>query len=477
MNNDTEYLYSAFISYKQSDAHKLISHTLQKLIETYRVPKELTHVKVTKNKLKKVFLDITDLSAVSNLPQELEQKIASSEFLIVLCSTDTITSKWVILEIEAFLRLRDKDHIVFLITEGNYDSSVKPIIDRINETSETQDKSIKKLNHDKLRISEPLAINISDKSPAKSIKKLNLDKLKIISRLVYCDHDELLQRDNKRKKRNLTYLATLSIALSGIFATLSIYAFYMKTLADNNAQAEYRARINAQHNLVASKLTLSVLEHNNNRYRASARYAKEALLIEKTHSTKLALWDTLSYLPEESVYDTKDFPGLGLAIINDNRVAVASKTGATLIDKFGTIEKIPHEANMNLDLFYIAKYNHLLSLDSNGKVTYLNLNTNKVDSELYTRSGFASVGNNRLAIGGKTGLSVYDIKETLLDEIFTMPKDKGDSSVAISNDGNIIYYLSDNAIHSFDINTRNTIWSKNIPDGLGRIFVSTNGHL
>ena len=103
--------YWAFISYNHRDAK--IAATLQRMLETYRVPQRLVGTRTTVGevpaRLKPVFRDRDELQASTDLRAVVLEALAQSRYLIVICSPDSARSEWVtreIIELTAMLTRR-----------------------------------------------------------------------------------------------------------------------------------------------------------------------------------------------------------------------------------------------------------------------------------------------------------------------------------------------------------------------------------
>ena len=97
-----EYKYFAFISYSHKD--EAFARWIQRKIEGYRFPVSLLkkHPEIPK-KLRPTFRDETELSG-GVLNKEIEAGLLSSEWLIVLCSSNSAKSQWVSKEVDFFLQ-------------------------------------------------------------------------------------------------------------------------------------------------------------------------------------------------------------------------------------------------------------------------------------------------------------------------------------------------------------------------------------
>lgn len=115
------YHYTAFVSYSRAD--KRIGESFQRAIERYRIPKPLvarnTLFGPVPKRLIPVFRDITDSSAAGDLGTRIQQALADSAFLIVLCSPHSAASRWVNVEIESYKRLGGRDRIIAILVDGD----------------------------------------------------------------------------------------------------------------------------------------------------------------------------------------------------------------------------------------------------------------------------------------------------------------------------------------------------------------------
>ena len=87
--------YKAFISYRHTERDKKIAGKLQKKLESYKPPKG-----IASEEKWKIFRDETELSSNANLSTKIKEALDTSEYLIVICSESTKTSRWCLEEID-----------------------------------------------------------------------------------------------------------------------------------------------------------------------------------------------------------------------------------------------------------------------------------------------------------------------------------------------------------------------------------------
>ena len=104
------YLYDAFISYRHVDLDRKWAEWLIEALESYRLPKALQD-RGFPPRLRKIFRDVDEAPASSDLNDAIKQALVDSRFLIVVCSPYTPRSKWVEREIQMFNELGRADHL------------------------------------------------------------------------------------------------------------------------------------------------------------------------------------------------------------------------------------------------------------------------------------------------------------------------------------------------------------------------------
>lgn len=102
MNTKKTNKYFAFISYKREDEEWAI--WFQHEMEHYHLPVTLNGRSDLPSEFRPVFRDIDELKA-GNLPEQIYDALASSSYLVVICSPNSAKSKWVNKEIADFIEI------------------------------------------------------------------------------------------------------------------------------------------------------------------------------------------------------------------------------------------------------------------------------------------------------------------------------------------------------------------------------------
>ncbi|MGB8377843.1 MAG: toll/interleukin-1 receptor domain-containing protein, partial [Rhodanobacteraceae bacterium] len=112
--------YRAFLSYSHRDSGW--ADWLQRALETYAVPSRLVGLKteagVIPARLVPIFRDRDELPSATDLSREVNDVLAQSACLIVICSPHSAQSHWVDEEIRAFQRLGRANRIFCVIVAG-----------------------------------------------------------------------------------------------------------------------------------------------------------------------------------------------------------------------------------------------------------------------------------------------------------------------------------------------------------------------
>lgn len=125
---ERRYKYWAFISYSHAD--DVWGAWLHKALERYRVPRGLVGRNMADGKVprgvKPIFRDREELASASSLPQRINEALAQSRHLIIVCSPRSAVSRWVNEEIKTFKKLGREDRVLCLIVDGEPNATDKP---------------------------------------------------------------------------------------------------------------------------------------------------------------------------------------------------------------------------------------------------------------------------------------------------------------------------------------------------------------
>lgn len=260
--------YDAFISYRHMPLDMEIAKKLHKGLETFPVPASVRE-STGKKKIERVFRDQEELPIGSNLTEEISAALEESEYLIVVCSHYTPESIWVQREIETFISMHDRSHVLAILVEG-----------------EPEDSFPKQLTiDDEGNPVEPLAADVRGATKAEQNKKFNTELLRLAAPILGCSYDDLKQRHRERMIRRMVIEIS---ALAGVVAAAgALFGLYnakvakeMETLAnDKAALAEQMSSLAAEKTQLADDIMLEYQEKLQNQSRFYAQKS-QALMAE-----------------------------------------------------------------------------------------------------------------------------------------------------------------------------------------------------
>lgn len=201
-----EYKFKAFISYRHVPRDMAAAKALHTLIERYTIPVGRKETAFTPRKKWKVFRDEEELRVTSDLPQSIHDALDASEFLIVICSPESMDSLWVHREIAYFLRHHDQEHILTVVTAGDPGQMIPDLLFRVSAEG-----------YDTSRMKEPLYMDIRAGNSRNMKRLLKAHFLKLAATLHGCAYDDLVMRDQRHRKRRMLLW---SIGISCIAAVI-----------------------------------------------------------------------------------------------------------------------------------------------------------------------------------------------------------------------------------------------------------------
>ena len=222
----TEFRYKAFISYSWADAAwgKWLHHAL----ETYRTPAALVGkdgaLGPVAARLIPLFKDREEEAAGASIGKAVEAALASSEFLIVVCSPRSAASDWVNREVAWFKTHRDPNRILALIVDGEPGAGEAECFPRALTHRVEPDRTITAEPED-----APLAADARVSGDGK-----RMARLKLAAALLGVGLDELVGRDDRRRALRQRWVTAGSLLFAGSMAGLASFAIQ----ARNEAQVQ-----------------------------------------------------------------------------------------------------------------------------------------------------------------------------------------------------------------------------------------------
>lgn len=272
--------YSAFISYKHGELDTFAAENLHKAIETFKVPNNIRKM-TGRKKIERVFRDKDELPISSNLADNISNALQNSEYLIVVCSPRTPESYWVQKEIETFIGMHDREHVLAVLIEGEPDEAFPEQLRFAEQVHKRQDGT---LAVERIPV-EPLAADLRSTDKKELKKRLKTEILRIMAPLLGCGYDDLRQRHRERRLRRTIGICAgvsacfLAFGLYSTYNTIQINRQYrVKQMNQSRYLAETSQRLLGEGDReLAVKIALEALPEydgaNDRPYVAEAEYA------------------------------------------------------------------------------------------------------------------------------------------------------------------------------------------------------------
>jgi tetratricopeptide (TPR) repeat protein len=237
--------YVAFVSYSHVD--RKVARWLHRSIEGYRLPARLRETAVDlgrrDGRLAPVFLDREDLPSSTDLAESVRIALAESDAMIVVCSPHAARSRWVDEEIRLF-KAMGRDHRIMCLVVGGEPRAAEKGLPAEQECLPPALRYV--VDADGVVTDrpapEPLAADLRRGGDTRRDAKL-----KLVAGLLGTGLDELRQRDQMRRQRQLVAVGAASTIGCIAFAGLAFSAFMQRN------EAERQRRLAEQKSLTAER--------------------------------------------------------------------------------------------------------------------------------------------------------------------------------------------------------------------------------
>lgn len=221
----TAFGFGAFISYRHAAADRRFAKWLHGELETFRTPGKLVQ-QGARARVGKVFRDEEELAASANLSAEIDAALKASEFLVVICSPRAPASRWVNEEIKRFRELGRGHRILACLIEG--------------EPAESFPPALLSTLHD--GTPEPLAADFRKAADVNTASTRRMARLKLLSTLVGCRFDDLVLREQARRRRLQAIGTSVLLAVLAVITALALVAMQQRDEARTQRTEAERQR-------------------------------------------------------------------------------------------------------------------------------------------------------------------------------------------------------------------------------------------
>lgn len=227
--------YWAFLSYSHVDQRW--AAWLQRALETYAVPRRFVGRTTSAGppaprRLRPVFRDLDELRADADLGERLQTALRQSAYLIVICSPAAASSAWVNEEVRQFKAGNPTGRVLALIVAGEPFASDDPQL----ADQECFPKALRvRVGADGALTNERIEPSAADLRPGHDSRRRAL--LRLIAGMLSVDLDELVDRDGRRRHRQLLALSAVSVGVAASMCALAV-----ATMLERNAAVTQRGR-------------------------------------------------------------------------------------------------------------------------------------------------------------------------------------------------------------------------------------------
>ena len=480
-----KYKYDAFISYRHVEPDLTIAEILHDMIEKFNIPKHLRTVSndgslIDDKHVFRVFRDREELST-KDLSTMIEEAIANSENLIVICSKRTSLSPWCRKEVQLFKKIHGANNIIPILIEGEPDESFIDELKNlkatfINSENVEEEKNIELLAAD-IRPDEVKSPSFkgyeilqNSKDPKlNELTKKSLDILKkseiyrIVASMLNVNYGDLKLRHQERYLKRIIY-TSVAASIAMLIFVVSVTTLYLKSVVSERKANEQSSLMTLnmanEANLQGNRM-LGVLIAQEAMKKVSPKMEKynklEAQYENILNNSLITLpFSNQFILPTES--ETASF-----GISSDSKWLISSGSFNNAIiwdlDNGGIKKTLTFESPViSIALSPNSKKSYIGT--ANNKIFEVNMENYEINN-VFGNSTLPAVAmriskNNKylFALRNALILDVFDIQNQKKLYSFTFPIDNMITGFAENPQTNNFFILrKDNSITEYDINT------------------------
>ena len=480
-----KYKYDAFISYRHVEPDLTIAEILHDMIEKFNIPKHLRTVSndgslIDDKHVFRVFRDREELST-KDLSTMIEEAIANSENLIVICSKRTSLSPWCRKEVQLFKKIHGANNIIPILIEGEPDESFIDELKNlkatfINSENVEEEKNIELLAAD-IRPDEVKSpsfkgyeiLQNSKDTKLNELTKKSLDILKkseiyrIVASMLNVNYGDLKLRHQERYLKRIIY-TSIAASIAMLIFVISVTTLYLKSVASERKANEQSSLMTLnmanEANLQGNRMlgVLIAQEAMKNVSPKMEKYNKLEAQYENILNNSLITlpFSNQFILPTES--ETASF-----GISSDSKWLISSGSFNNAIiwdlDNGGIKKTLTFESPViSIALSPNSKKSYIGT--ANNKIFEVNMENYEINN-VFGNSTLPAVAmriskNNKylFALRNALILDVFDIQNQKKLYSFTFPIDNMITGFAENPQTNNFFILrKDNSITEYDINT------------------------
>ncbi|HET7113665.1 MAG TPA: toll/interleukin-1 receptor domain-containing protein, partial [Pyrinomonadaceae bacterium] len=220
-DTNSDYKFDVFLSYSSKDEE--FGKRLEEALENYTLPKDVQARSISKKRLN-VFRDKKDLVPTDpDYYKTIESYLKQSRYLVVVCSPNARSSKYVNDEIETYLRSHEATRVIPVLLSG------KPNNER---EARPEEYAFPQALCDALTMPLAVAFTEFERAPGKLNKGRYHDSwYTLLSKIFGTERAEIERLDAKRQARRRAIFAGVSLAVIAALSVALVFAIISRQQA------------------------------------------------------------------------------------------------------------------------------------------------------------------------------------------------------------------------------------------------------
>jgi WD40 repeat protein len=218
--------YRAFISYRHVQPDRRLAIWFHKALERFRTPRA-SRKAGARPRVGKVFRDEEELHTSSDLTETIRAALRESDFLIVVCSPESASSKWVNAEIEYFREIGRGAYILPILIDGTPETAFPPTLLK-GEAGDVEPLAADVRAAPALAVVKPGAWHALLRPVLgywwrwfQSRRRRKVALLRVLAPILECGFDDLRRREAERTRRRQRALVATAAAV--LFTGTGVY--------------------------------------------------------------------------------------------------------------------------------------------------------------------------------------------------------------------------------------------------------------
>lgn len=232
-NEQRQYRYDAFISYRHNARDQEIAQMLLRLLESLRYGN---------NRRLHIFRDREEFPTSSDLGNDIHRALEESEFLILICSPEYLQSKWCREELIYFRQLHgntNRNILPILVSGEPVDAFPQELFSEVIQIT-APDGTLRT----EVREIEPLGADVRAPQRKQALKALKTTEyLRIAAPILGCRFDDLYQREQRRLRIKLQRILAGIVTGALLMVSFLLWQLFQVRQAQLHEQLVYSRQL------------------------------------------------------------------------------------------------------------------------------------------------------------------------------------------------------------------------------------------